>query len=329
MIKNGAVVCAARGVAAALLLTVTVGCTRVNAVEPETFQGIVELDEWHLGFELGGRIATVAVERGAMVKRGQELAKLDAALESSQRTARESDAQVADAQLALLRAGSRPEDIGSMAAQVQAARATEQLLGKTLLREQALRGRGASTDAAVDDVQGRFDGALFEHRSLEQKLIALRRGSRPEEVSAAAARAAAAAAAVQTESLRVARHEVVAPSDGVVLDVHVKAGEVVAAGAPVVSVGDSTRPYADVFVPQGGLSGVKAGTPAEVRVDGESTPFRGAVETVARKTEFTPRFLFSERERPNLVVRVRVRIQDPSEKLHAGVPARVRFTSTP
>jgi hypothetical protein len=33
--------------------------------------------------------------------------------------------------------------------------------------------------------------------------------------------------------------------------------------------------------------------------------------------------LFSERERPNLVVRVRVRIDDPKELLHAGVPAHV------
>jgi hypothetical protein len=33
--------------------------------------------------------------------------------------------------------------------------------------------------------------------------------------------------------------------------------------------------------------------------------------------------LFSERERPNLVVRVRVRIEDPKRLLHAGVPVFV------
>jgi hypothetical protein len=35
--------------------------------------------------------------------------------------------------------------------------------------------------------------------------------------------------------------------------------------------------------------------------------------------------LFSERERPNLVVRVRVRVEDHDERLHAGVPAFVMF----
>ena len=48
---------------------------------------------------------------------------------------------------------------------------------------------------------------------------------------------------------------------------------------------------------------------------------QGKVEYVAQRTEFTPRFLFSEQERPNLVVRVRVRVDDDQERLHAGVPA--------
>jgi hypothetical protein len=45
------------------------------------------------------------------------------------------------------------------------------------------------------------------------------------------------------------------------------------------------------------------------------------VEHISRTTEFTPRYLFSERERPNLVIRVRLRIEDPERRLHAGVPA--------
>jgi hypothetical protein len=68
---------------------------------------------------------------------------------------------------------------------------------------------------------------------------------------------------------------------------------------------------------------VALGAPASVRVDGVARAFRGAVEHVFPRSEFTPRFLFSERERPNLVVRVRVRVSDPSHTLHQGVPAFV------
>ena len=51
------------------------------------------------------------------------------------------------------------------------------------------------------------------------------------------------------------------------------------------------------------------GAPAQVRIDAlPGEWFQGAVEMVGRSLEFTPRFLFSEKERPNLVVRVRVAI---------------------
>jgi HlyD family secretion protein len=315
-----------RSVALAALIGIfSASCQRLSPRAETAYQGVVELDEWVLGFELGGRISSVGTRRGAVVDTGQRLAQLDATLESTARTAREDDAKAARAQLALLKAGSRAEELRSMEAQIRAARATEDLLVKSLAREKELRARSASTDAAVEDLQGRLDRAVGERQSLEQRLAGLRRGSRTEELTVAEARAGAADQAVKLEEERVARHELTAPAKGVVLDVHVKAGEVVQAGAPVVTVGDTTHPFADVFVPEGKLRGLAVGVRAEVRVDGEPAVLAGTIESMGRKTEFTPRFLFSERERPNLVVRVRVRIEDPAERLHAGVPAFVEF----
>jgi HlyD family secretion protein len=104
---------------------------------------------------------------------------------------------------------------------------------------------------------------------------------------------------------------------------------VVAPGATVVTVADTKHPYVDVFVPQHELSGLGIGLPARIRTDAEREPFAGYIEHIAPTTEFTPRFLFSPRERPNLVVRVRVRIDDHDERLHAGVPAFATFDSEP
>jgi hypothetical protein len=50
------------------------------------------------------------------------------------------------------------------------------------------------------------------------------------------------------------------------------------------------------------------------------------VEFVSPETEFTPKFLFSDQERPHLVVRVRVRVGDADRRLHSGVPAFARIT---
>jgi HlyD family secretion protein len=322
MIKNSS------GLALAAIVAVSFGITtgcRDTAKGTPDYQGVIELDEWVLGFEVGGKVAEIPVERGRDVKAGERLALLDASLGTATRAARVTEVRTAEAQVALLRAGSRTEEVRSMDAQVRAARATEELLEKNLARERALEGKGASTVAAVEDLEGRLARAVAERQVTEQRLAGLRKGSRAEEVNVAEARAEGAAAVVNLEDERLLRNELVAPAEGVVLDVHVKAGEVVAAGTPVVTVGDPRHPYADVFVPQGKLEGIRVGLPAEVRIDAASVPLRGKVETIARKTEFTPRYLFSEKERSNLVVRVRVRIEDPGQRFHAGVPAFVVF----
>jgi HlyD family secretion protein len=160
---------------------------------------------------------------------------------------------------------------------------------------------------------------------LQQRLKQLHEGARPEELAAADAEVRAAEAAVAAEQERLALYSLLCSERVTVLDVPVRVGEVLAAGATVVTVADTTHPYVDVFVPQQDLSGLAVGLPARVHVDAEGEPFEGRIEHIAPTTEFTPRFLFSPKERPNLVVRVRVRIEDPRERLHAGVPAFATF----
>jgi HlyD family secretion protein len=120
-----------------------------------------------------------------------------------------------------------------------------------------------------------------------------------------------------------------AEGPGEVLDVPVKRGEYVAAGTPVVTVADTTRPFVDVFVPQGQIGKFQVGAPVSLKVDTYDETFGGRVEYISQSTEFTPRFLFSPRERPNLVVRARVRVHDPKRKLRAGIPAFADPTLAP
>ena len=265
----------------------------------------------------------LAVVEGDRVTQGQLLAAMDDRLERTARDARAHEATAARAQAELLRAGNRAEDIRAMAAQLEAARAAEDLARTNLDREERLLSSGATTRAAVDQLAGRQRAATAERRAVEQKLRSLREGARSQEVAGADARAGAAAASESLATQRVDLYHLQAPAAGLVLDVLVEPGEVVAAGAPVVVIADPAHPFADVFVPQAEITGVRVGQPARVEVDGDARRFAGRVEHIARRAEFTPRFLFSESERPNLVLRVRVRIDDPEQRLHAGVPAFV------
>jgi len=302
-----------------------VSCQSGKAPSLGRYQGVVELDERVLAFELGGRVSKVGVKRGDSVEPEQELARVDDTLEETARDARHAEVDVAKSQVSLLEAGARPEEIRSLAARVRSIKTTEALLAKNLDREKKLLARGVSSQSAVDELETRLSATIADRQSVEQQLKGLQRGARKQEIEGAKSRVIAAEKGLVLQSEKVERHALRASNQGVVLDVHVEPGEVVAPGTPVVTLGDTRHPYADVFVPVGELDGIRVGAKAAVRVDSTPQVFRSEVEHVSRRTEFTPRYLFSERERPSLVVRVRLRIEDPEQKLHAGVPAFATF----
>jgi HlyD family secretion protein len=300
------------------------GCSRLRATpNEELYQGVAELKERVLAFEVGGRIVTLRVHEGDRVKAGQLLGTIDGAVEEQARQARDLEAQAAEVQATLVKKGVRGEEIAVTRARLRGAQASEDLLKKQIERERELNRRGVTPDARVEEMEGQLSRLVAEREVLQSVLSEQQRGARPEERDMASVRAAAARASVTLDDLRLERRELRAPVDGVVLDVHAEVGEVTAPGAPVVTLADPDRIHADVFVPEGRLPGIEVGDRARLRADGISPELTGHVEHIARRTEFTPRYLFSDRERPNLVVRVKVRVDDPRGLLHAGVPVFV------
>lgn len=292
---------------------------------PAGYQGIVELDERVLAFEVPGRVEAVPVRRGDVVQDGQLVAKLDDALERLSKESRAEEEKAARADVQLLAAGARTQDVASLAAEVAGATAAEDLARKTAERVRTLQASGAVATAELDKAQAELARATEQKKAVAQRLASMRAGARPEELARALARQEAARAALDLATARLQRFELHSKNEGLVLDVNILAGELAAVGTPAVTIADVKHPWVEVFVPEAELVGLRVGTAAEVKTDAAPGGVHGEIETISPKTEFTPRFLFSDRERPNLVVRVRVRVSDPERKLHAGVPAFVQF----
>jgi HlyD family secretion protein len=337
MIKNSAHSMGERnsstGLRAALIAfgvaAVFAGCKTAKGSEPMPFQGVVEIEETVLAFELPGRIQEVTVKEGDKVATGQRIASLDDSLTKAAEVARVAEVGVAEAQLQLLRQGSRPLEIRAANSRLEAAKAVESQLEKNVERLRALLQNGAISQAAVDDADAQLQRSIAERMTAEHVLDNLKAGSRAPEIKGAKARTDAAAGALELERVRIRKHVLSAPLDGRVLDVHVEPGEVIGIGAAVVTIGRSQEPYVDIFVPQSRMDSVKVGTPARVKIDALKTSLNGKVTWVGRRTEFTPRYLFSESERSTLVLRVRVTFDDPKEELVSGVPAFVTLGGSP
>jgi HlyD family secretion protein len=223
-------------------------------------------------------------------------------------------------------AGNRREDILALADDLRSAQSAEDLARVNDDRTSKLFADGALPKSELDRTQSELQRAEAARKSLEQKLSVLKQGARPQEIARARAHVDETKAALALEQELLARHKLLAKGAGEVLDVTVKEGELAAVGTPAVLMADTQHPYVDVYAPQGSIDGVRAGAKAEVRVDASTAPFAATVEYVSPETEFTPKFIFSDRERPHLVIRIRVRVDDPDRRLHAGVPAFARVT---
>jgi len=312
-----------RCVATGVLLTALV--TACRAEGDDAFQGVVEFDESALAFEVPGRLVALPFEEGDVLTEGDTVAHLDDVIEQLARDAARADAHYARATLALLRAGARPEEIRIVRADLRAARDELALAERTTERLSLVAPAGGASEAQRDQAETTAVAAAERVRHLEEQLSLVRGGARLEEVEQAQAHLDSAEVRLKLAEATLERQTLSSPLAGQVLETHADIGEVVGAGVPVVTVADVSHPYVSVFVSEDRIGEARVGRPVHVVTDATQERLGGVVEHIGRSTEYSPRYLFSPTERVNLVVRVRIRIDDPEGLLRAGTPAFVTW----
>jgi len=119
---------------------------------------------------------------------------------------------------------------------------------------------------------------------------------------------------------------ITAPVSGVVLRKNSEAGETVAAGAAVYSLGDLENPWIRVYVKEDKLGLVKLGQKAEVMTDSfPKKSYVGTVTMISSEAEFTPKNVQTREERVKLVFALKVSVKNENEELKPGMPADVKI----
>jgi HlyD family secretion protein len=326
---------ARRSLVSLLGMTALAGC---GTTAPLAHQGVVECQEETLAFAEPGHVVVLAVAEGQRIADGTEVAVLDGEQQRLALAVADSDLQVAEARLALVRTAARPELIAAAEAQVASARAEAEVAASDLVRLEHLFADHIVSAQNRDAGISRATGARSALVVAEQRLAELRSGGAAPDIALAEAEIAAARARQALARDHVAKTRLrSAPGARVVRHIHLYPGMWAQPGAPVVTVADLGHPYIDVFVPEAIASGLRPGQQASARFDqavaavGAATPTpasaSGTVERVGERLEYTPRFLFGPADRPHLMIRVRVRLTGPAPA--AGVPADVTFGVMP
>ena len=240
--------------AAAALMT---GCG-VRQGQPDG-SGTIECTQVQVAPSVAGRVAVLPPQEGAALKKGDLVARLDVSDYALRRDEAQASLALAQAQLELLRAGARAEDVLRARAGVREARAAAEAAAADQQRVEQVFAAKSATQKQFDDARARAEQTAAALAGAEQNLLRLEHGNRPEEIHAAEAQAAQGRARLAQAEKAVADCVVTAPLDGVVTTRSREEGEWVTPGAPLVTLARLDEVWLSIYVPETRLGKVKLG----------------------------------------------------------------------
>ncbi len=330
------------GGAVFLAVLVFGGCRDRQPDDRIRASGQVEATEVQVSAPVGGRILALNAVEGTRVEAGAPIATLETADAELALARARAERDVAAAQLRLLRAGARREDIRQAEAQAATARAEAAAAdaelaaaAADLVRFEALLASNSGSRKQRDDAAARRDVARERAQAARQRIAAadenasrLRAGARPEEVAAAAARVAAAEAQIATFEKGIADAAVTAPIGGIVTDQLVDAGELVQPRTPLVVITDLDRAWANVYVDEPVVPLLRLGQAATLFTDAGGDGIAGTISYISPVAEFTPRNVQTAEDRSKLVYRVKVTVDNRAGTLKSGMPVEADIPLT-
>ena len=258
----------------------------------------------------------------------------------------------ADAQVRDVQAGSRTQEIAQAQAGLEEARAQLDQAKADWDRAQKLFTNEDISRVQYDQAQTRFRSVTAAAQNAEQRLALVKEGPRKETLELAKAQLTRARAALQlTEAngkelirkgqevtlrqadinraraqvgmtaTQIGDAELRAAMDGVVLARPTEPGEVVGAGATILTLGDTARPWLRGYITESQLGRVKLGQKVKLRTDSfRDTEYEGVVTFIAAEAEFTPKQIQTPEERVKLVYRIKVDVANPRRELKNNMP---------
>jgi len=312
---------------------------------------IAKLDSAQLEQQLLRDQAAVASAQSSLQQLETSIEYQGATIDSDISTRRAELAQ-AQAKLDELLAGSRPQEIQQAQSAVADAKAWNDQAKSDWERAQALFAREDISRSQFDQARAKLDSTAAQLRQVQDRLALSQEGPRKEEIAGGRAQVARAQAAVQTAEanrieLRRKREElaarkseidrtraqvgmtqtqiadatVVAPIDGVVLVKAAEAGEVIAAGSTIVSLGDLGHPWLRAYINETDLGRIKLGSKVQLSTDSfKGKTYEGHISFISSEAEFTPKQIQTKEERVKLVYRIKIDVDNSHQELKNNMP---------
>ncbi len=208
-----------------------------------TIEGQVEGTTVRVSGKLPGRVVEFFVEEGDTVHAGDTLVHIHSSVAEAQLTRAEAMEEAARAQNRKADAGTRRQIVQAAADLVAQASAAVTITKKTYERMQNLYAEGVISEQKRDEAKAAYDAALAQKAAAESNLSLAKAGAQEEDKQSAAAMVQAAGGGVAQVQAVLEDSYLTAPVDGTVDVIYSEAGELVALGAPMMSILKSDERY--------------------------------------------------------------------------------------
>lgn len=240
--------------ASIIIATILISCGvyTYNQANTMILQGEVDTKTVDLSSKVVGRVLKINIQKGDTVKKGDVLLELDTPEINAK-------AEQADAMLALAMAQQAKVNNGTRAEQIGMAKANFDVAKKTYERMNRLHNEGVIPTQKLDEATAKYQAAKEQYTMLVN-------GAQQEDKLSATANVRRARGANSEVSSYLKENKIVAPIDGVVTEINVEAGELVAAGSPIITVVDNSDCWITFNLREDLLSKIKNGTEFDVNI---------------------------------------------------------------
>lgn len=252
-------------VIAAVGIVAVVGIFAIH--EPkEMITGEVDASEYRVSNKVPGRIDTLYVHEGDRVKAGDTLAHICSPQVEAKMMQAEAVKNAASAQSRKAKGGARDQQ-KQMAYQVwQKAKAAVEVYKKSYDRVKGLYEKGVVSAQKYDEVEAQYKVAQADCAAAEQQYLMAQEGAQQEDIAAAAALVNQAGGAVAEVQSYLDDSYLIAPSDGEVVEIFAKLGDLIGTGSPVMSILNMDDSWMFFAVREDLLNNINTGDTLQVRL---------------------------------------------------------------
>lgn len=202
----------------------------------EIVEGQADATTVRISGKLPGRVRTIYVREGDMVKAGDTLVHIHSSLAEAKLTQAEAMETAARAQDQKIDAGTRSQIIQAAAEMVAQASAARTITSKTYQRMENLYREGVVSEQKRDEAKAAYDAAVAAEKAAQSQLSLAKQGAQREDKTSAAAMVTVARGGVQEVESLLEDQYLTAPCDGQIDQIYPEPTELVALGTPIMSL---------------------------------------------------------------------------------------------